>query len=121
MYQKRLSYLCFLPKGKKRHFTPYNQGVRLLISLCRGRAKTYFVTGVDVSILETKFYNQMQSKQIFHFDSSGVPLYSHIRHNQKSQVKNPASANYDTKNTSTFQLFHCQQTQSLLITLYNIA
>jgi hypothetical protein len=76
MYQKRLSYLCFLPKGKKRHFTPYNQGVRLLISLCRGRAKTYFVTGVDVSILETKFYNQMQSKQIFHFDSSGVPLYS---------------------------------------------
>jgi hypothetical protein len=34
-----------------------------------------------------------------------------------SQVKNPVSANYETKNTSTFQLFHCQQTQSLLITL----
>jgi hypothetical protein len=35
-----------------------------------------------------------------------------------SQVKNPVSPNYETKNTSTFQLFHCQQTQSLLITPY---
>jgi hypothetical protein len=35
-----------------------------------------------------------------------------------SQIKKPVSANYETKNTSTFPLFHCQQTQSLLITLY---
>jgi hypothetical protein len=35
-------------------------------------------------------------------------------------LKNPVSANYKTKNTGTFQLFHCQQTQSLLITLYYI-
>jgi hypothetical protein len=33
-------------------------------------------------------------------------------------MSSQVSANYDTKNTSTFQLFHCQQTQSLLITLY---
>jgi hypothetical protein len=47
----------------------------------------------------------------------------HNRHNQKCfqcrlKLKNPVSANYETKNTSTFQLFHCQQIQSLLITLY---
>jgi hypothetical protein len=28
--------------------------------------------------------------------------------------------NYETKNTSNFQLFRCQQTQSLLITMYFI-
>jgi hypothetical protein len=37
-----------------------------------------------------------------------------------SLKKNSVSANYETKNTSTFQLFHCQQTQSLLIMLYFI-
>jgi hypothetical protein len=31
-----------------------------------------------------------------------------------SEVKKSGHANYET----TFQLFHCQQTQSLLITLY---
>jgi hypothetical protein len=30
-------------------------------------------------------------------------------------LKHPVSANYETKNTNIFQLFHCQQTQSLLI------
>jgi hypothetical protein len=33
-------------------------------------------------------------------------------------MSSQVSANYETKNTSTFQLFHCQQTQSLLITLH---
>jgi hypothetical protein len=33
-------------------------------------------------------------------------------------MSSQVSANYDTKNTSTFQLFRCQQTQLLLITLY---
>jgi hypothetical protein len=33
-------------------------------------------------------------------------------------LKHPVSVNYDTKNTNIFQLFHCQHTQSFLITLY---
>jgi hypothetical protein len=32
------------------------------------------------------------------------------------KLKHPISANYETKKHQYFQLFHCQQTQSLLTT-----
>jgi hypothetical protein len=62
--------------------------------ICNLPSKVHFCNSINITGITKNVFNVVSSK------------------------KNPVRTKYETKNTSTFQLFHCQQTQSLLITLY---